>query len=138
MRIFDIYEHPSNGLRAIKRGFSWPAFLAPSVWSAAKGLGGTTLLLVICSTLMFDVLKLATGLIPDPGSMLLLFASSYILFGLKPGTQGNAWHAANLSREGFERKCVIAARNRSHAMRALRSGSWQQNPDLRIANGAKV
>ena len=135
MRVFDIYEHPSSGLRAIKRGFSWPAFLAPSVWSAAKGLGRMTLLLVICSTLMFDLLKLATGFIPDPGAMLLLFLSSYILFGLKPGARANAWQAAWLKREGFKRRYVIAARSRNHAMSALRSGDLRQSPDFMIANG---
>ena len=135
MRVFDIYEHPRDGLRAIKRGFSWPAFLAPSVWSAAKGLGSTTLLLVICSTLMFDFLKLATGLVPDPGSMLALFVLSYVLFGLRPGTRGNSWHAANLQKEGFERKYVVAANSSGHALRAMRSKSWQQSPKLRIANG---
>ena len=138
MRLFDIYEHPSYGLRAIKRGFSWPAFLAPSVWSAAKGLGHMTLMLVICSTLMFDFLKLATGFIPDPGSMLLLFVSSYILFGLKPGARGNAWQAASLKREGYQRKYVIAARSPGHAMRALRSGDLRKSPDFVIANGAKA
>jgi hypothetical protein len=138
MRVFDIYEHPSNGLRAIKRGFSWPAFLAPSVWSAAKGLGSTTLLLVICSTLMFDVLKLASGIVPDPSSMLILFVATYVLFGLKPGTRGNSWHAESLEREGFERKYVIAARSRSQAMRALQRGQVSTGPDLMMAAGATI
>lgn len=135
MRVFDIYEHPQAGLCAVKRGFSWPAFLAPSVWSAAKGLGSTTLLLVICSTLMFDFLKLATGFVPDPGAMLMLFVLSYVLFGLRPGTHGNSWHAASLQRDGFERKYVIAANSRGHALRALRAGSWQKSPNIKIANG---
>jgi len=135
MQVFDIYEHPRGGLRAIKRGFSWPAFLAPSVWSAAKGLGSATLMLVVTSTLMFDFLKLATGIIPEPGLMLTLFLASYILFGIKPGTSGNAWHAANLRREGFERKYVIAANSPGHAIRALRSGSIKHGSELLIANG---
>jgi hypothetical protein len=135
MQVFDIYQHPRWGYRAIKRGFSWSAFLAPSVWAAAKGLGSVTMLLVVCSTLMFDLLKIATGYIPEPSSMLALFISAYIVFGLKPGFRGNAWHAAKLEREGFERKYTVAAMNHGHALRAVRTGHVRQVPDLLLANG---
>lgn len=133
MKVFDVYEHPRDGLRAIKRGFSWPAFLAPSVWSAANGLGTMTLFLVVCSTLMFDLLKITSGFISNPVLMLLLFVASYLLFGLKPGARGNDWHADRLKREGYRRKCVIAARSSSHAVQALRCGHLERGHELMMA-----
>jgi hypothetical protein len=135
MRVFDVYEHPVMGLRTVKRGFSWPAFIAPSVWAAAIGLGTTTLLLVIGSTLMFDVLKLATNLVSGPASMLSLFVASYLLFGLKPGVRGNAWYAAKLRKDGYRWKCVMLANSSGQALRALRSGRVRKSPEVLLANG---
>jgi hypothetical protein len=135
MQVFDIYEHPTWGLRAVKRGFSWSAFLAPSVWAAAKGLGTLTLLLVVCSTLMFDLLKIATDFVSHPGAMLALFIAAYLCFGLKPGIRGNAWHAEKLESDGFDRKFTVAAESRNHALRAVRTGHVRHAPDLLLANG---
>jgi len=135
MQVFDIYEHPIWGLRAVKRGFSWTAFLAPSVWAAAKGLGTLTLLLVVCSTLMFDLLKIATDFVHNPSAMLSLFMVAYLAFGLKPGLRGNAWHARKLESEGFDRKFSVAAHSHAHALRAVRTGHVRPAPDLLLANG---
>lgn len=135
MQVFDIYEHPRWGLKAVKRGFSWSAFLAPSVWAAARGLGTLTLLLVVCSTLMFDLLKLAAGFVPDPVVMLTLFVVAYLAFGIKPGLRGNAWHAAKLIQDGFNRKFSVAAASRSQALSAVRAGRVRKAPDLLLANG---
>ena len=85
MKVFDIYEHPRHGVTAIKNGFSWSAFLAPSVWAAAKGLGAVTLMLIVGSTLMFDALKIASDFVPQPAVMLVVFVLSYVAFGLRPG-----------------------------------------------------
>ena len=59
MHVFDIYRHPRYGLQAVRRGFSWSAFLLPSVWAVRRGLGITTLILIIATTLVFDVTELA-------------------------------------------------------------------------------
>ena len=59
MRVFDIYQHPKYGIQAVRRGFSWLAFLAPSVWAVRRGLGLVTVLLVVTTTLMFDIAQLA-------------------------------------------------------------------------------
>ena len=138
MTIFDIYEHPRHGIQAIKNGFSWSAFLAPSVWAAAKGLGTLTLMLVVASTLMFDLLKIASGLVPQPAAMLLLFAASYLMFGLRPGIEGNFWHASTLRKEGFQWCFTVAANNRSHALESVRSGQLINSPRLLLANANYV
>ena len=138
MLVYDIYEHPKHGITAIKNGFSWSAFLAPSVWAAAKGLGSVTIVLLIASTLMFDALKFASGVVPQPAIMLLLFTASYLIFGLRPGIEGNFWHSSKLRTEGFRWRFTVAANNRSHALKAVRSGQLINSPQLLLANDADV
>ena len=101
MRIFDIYQHPKYGKQAVRRGFSWLAFLAPSVWAVRRGLGLVTVLLVITTTLMFDIAQLAGTWVSSPVAQILLLVGLVILFGIKPGFSGHRWHARVLQEENF-------------------------------------
>ncbi len=38
MKQFDLYQHASKELQAVKVGFSWPAFFFPFIWTFVKGL----------------------------------------------------------------------------------------------------
>ncbi len=71
MRVFDIYQHPKYGKQAVRRGFSWLAFLAPSVWAVRRGLGLVTVMLVVTTTLMFDIAQLAGSWVSGPVAQLV-------------------------------------------------------------------
>ena len=58
--------HGIFGYEAVPRGFSWSAFLLPSLWATWRGMGSTALALVAWSTLMFDVAKFSTRWYDDP------------------------------------------------------------------------
>ncbi len=118
MRVFDIYQHPKYGKQAVQRGFSWLAFLAPSVWAVRRGLGITTVLLVVTTTLMFDIAQIAGTWISNPFSQILLLAGLVVLFGIKPGFVGYRWHARVLKEEDFAFKCTVAAESRRQAIKA--------------------
>ena len=118
MRIFDIYQHPKYGKQAVRRGFSWLAFLAPSVWAVRRGLGLTTVLLVVATTLMFNIAQLAGSWVSNPVGQFLLLAGLVILFGIKPGFSGYRWHARTLEEEKFSFECTVAAESRRKALRA--------------------
>ena len=124
MRVFDIYQHPKYGKQAVRRGFSWLAFLAPSVWAVRRGLGYTTVFLVITTTLMFDIAQLAGGWISAPVGQLLLLIGLVILFGIKPGFVGYRWHARILKKEKFSLKCTVAAESRRQALKAANDDSY--------------
>ena len=126
MRVFDIYQHPKYGKRAVRRGFSWLAFLAPSVWAVRRGLGLTTVLLVITTTLMFDIAQLAGSWISAPVGQLLLLTGLVILFGIKPGFFGYRWHARVLKEEKFSLKCTVAAESRRQALKAANDDSYTE------------
>lgn len=136
MQLYDIYEHPHYGVKAVKQGFSWTAFAAPTVWAAATGLGHITLMLVLASTLMFDILDLASQFVRQPMAMGSLFLTSYVAFGVKPGMRANRWWARSLEEDGWKRACQIVARNGRHARRAFREGRLHDLPDLYYANGS--
>jgi hypothetical protein len=131
MRVFDIYQHPRYGKQAVRRGFSWLAFLAPSVWAVRRGLGYTTVMLVVTTTLMFDIAQLAGKWVSDPVSQILLLIGLVILFGIKPGFSGYRWHARVLAEEKFSFKCTVVAESRRQALKA--ANDEQYNQEIKIA-----
>jgi len=131
MRVFDIYQHPKYGIQAVRRGFSWLAFLAPSVWAVRRGLGLVTVMLVITTTLMFDIAQLAGSWVSSPVAQLLLLAILVIAFGLKPGFSGYRWHARVLEEEKFSFKCTVAAESRRQALKAANDDSYSK--DINVA-----
>ena len=124
MRVFDIYQHPKYGKQAVRRGFSWLAFLAPSVWAVRRGLGLTTVLLVITTTLLFDIAQLAGSWVSAPMGQLMLLVVLVIVFGIKPGFFGYQWHARVLKEEQFKLKCTVAAESRRQALKASNDDSY--------------
>ncbi|MCW8924684.1 MAG: hypothetical protein OQJ84_00340 [Xanthomonadales bacterium] len=131
MRVFDIYQHPKYGIQAVRRGFSWLAFLAPSVWAVRRGLGLVTVMLVVTTTLMFDIAQLAGSWVSGPLSQLLLLAGLVIVFGIKPGFSGYRWHARVLEEEKFSFKCTVAAESRRQALKAANDEKFNQ--EIKIA-----
>lgn len=131
MRVFDIYQHPKYGKQAVRRGFSWLAFLAPSVWAVRRGLGLVTVMLVVTTTLMFDIAQMAGSWVSGPVAQLLLLIVLVIAFGLKPGFNGYRWHARVLEEEKFSFKCTVAAESRRKALQAANDDSYRQ--DINVA-----
>ena len=128
MRVFDIYQHPKYGFEAVRRGFSWSAFLAPSVWAVRRGLGCTTVLLVVTTTLMFDIAQLAGDWVSNPYAQILLLGVLVVLFGVKPGFAGYRWHARALEEDEFSWKCTVAAQSRRQAIRAAANDDYYNGP----------
>ncbi|HLF29675.1 MAG TPA: hypothetical protein VI566_01455 [Xanthomonadales bacterium] len=124
MHVFDVYHHPRYGDEAVRRGFSWLAFLLPSVWAVRRGLGWTTLFLVAASTLMFDVAELASLLANWPWLQIPVLLLMVIVVGVLPGFAGYRWHAAHLREEHFEHKCTIVADGRRQAIKAANDDSY--------------
>ena len=126
MRVFDIYQHPKYGKQAVRRGFSWLAFLAPSVWAVRRGLGVVTIMLVITTTLMFDIAQLAGIWVSNPIAQIFFLIALVIIFGLKPGFEGYRWHARVLEEEHFSFKCTVAAESRRKALKAANDDHYDK------------
>ena len=131
MHVFDIYQHPKYGIQAVRRGFSWLAFLAPSVWAVRRGLGLVTVMLVVTTTLMFDIAQLAGSWVSGPVAQLMSLVILVIAFGLKPGFNGYRWHARVLQEEKFSYKCTVAAESRRQALKAANDDNYRD--DINVA-----
>ena len=131
MRVFDIYQHPKYGKKAVRRGFSWLAFLAPSVWAVRRGLGMVTVMLVVTTTLMFDIAQLAGSWVSGPVAQSLFLIFLVIAFGLKPGFYGYRWHARVLQEVKFSFKCTVAAESRRKALKAANDDKYRD--DINVA-----
>ena len=103
MKAFAVYQHPTRGYEAVKRGFSWPAFFFGIIWMLIKKLW-------LLATL-WVVLYIALGLVDDvvdnseeTGEQIvvyLLIGAGYFALWLVPGFIGNKWREANLAKRGF-------------------------------------
>ncbi len=133
MQFYDIYEHPEYGFRAVRRGFSWSAFLVPPLWAVRRGLGWLTLLLVAWSTLMFNITQLTSQWVHNPLAQALILLALIVLFGFRSGFYGYRWHARALTEEGFTRRTTLAASSCRHALNAYCNNSYRG--DVLIANG---
>jgi len=133
VQFYDIYEHPDLGYRAVRRGFSWSAFLVPSLWAVRRGLGWVTLLLVAWSTLMFDIAQLLSQWVVHPMEQTLLLLALTSLFGFRSGFHGYHWHARALTEDGYVRRTTLAATSYRHAIKAYCNDSYRA--DVLIANG---
>jgi len=133
MRIFDVYQHPRYGMQAVRRGFSWLAFLMPALWAVRRGLGVTTLLLlVVVTTLMFDLVQLVSDWVNNPIANLTILAALVVLVGVKPGFAGYRWHAQALEDDQFSLVCTVVAESRRQAIRAAANDDFFNGP-IRIA-----
>ena len=133
MRVFDIYQHPKYGQQAVRRGFSWLAFLMPSVWAVRRGLGLVTVMLVITTTLMFDIAQLAGSWVTNPIGQIILLVGLVVVFGIKPGFSGYRWHARVLKDEKYCYKCTIAAQSRRQALKAANDEQYSQKIHIAAA-----
>jgi hypothetical protein len=133
MRVFDIYHHPKYGLQAVRRGFSWLAFLAPSVWAVRRGLGITTLLLVVATTLMFDIAQVASNWVSHPAAQITILLALVIVVGAKPGFIGYRWHQRALEEDEFNFMCTVAAESRRKAIHAAANDEYFNGP-IRVAS----
>jgi hypothetical protein len=97
----------------------------PSVWAVRRGLGYTTVLLVVTTTLMFDIAQVASVWIQQPMVQLLLLGVLVALFGWRPGFSGYRWHAKALQDEDFHFTCTIVAENRRQAIKAANDDRYQ-------------
>lgn len=133
VHIYDIYEHPELGLRTVRRGFSWAAFLLPAVWAVRRELGWTTLALFVLTTAAFDLARMSAES-AHPVVQIGLLAGLLALVGLKPGLEGYRWQGQALERKGYEHRRTVAAANPRVALDATIHNRFDGAP-IPVATG---
>jgi hypothetical protein len=128
VHIFDLYEHPEYGLRAVRRGFSWEAFLLPAVWAVRHGTGWTALVLMVLTTAVFDVARFTASLGFGPIEQFLFMLAGVALLGVRPGVDGYLWIGEGLLKEGYSPAGVVAAGSRRQALEATANNAFTGEP----------
>ena len=101
---YNVYEHKTLGLQAVKQGFSWAALFGNLFWMFAKGLIPQGLIWVAAYLVLAAVVSVADGPL---GALFALFIAVSML--ILPGVKGNAWREAQLTGRGYALKRRVAA-----------------------------
>jgi hypothetical protein len=119
-RRYQVYEHPTLGLMAVKKGFSWPALFANLPWMFGKQLyaqAATWAAGYLAASVLFAIGGAMHAEAPVWMALGLLLA-----LWLMPGWQGNRWCELELARRGYALKATVAAGTSeaavAHAQRA--------------------
>ena len=95
-----------------------------------RGLGWITVVLVVTTTLMFDIAQIASLWIQQPLIQIILLALLIVLFGWRPGFSGYRWHARALQDENFHFSCTVIADNRRQAIKAANDDHY--NTEVKV------
>lgn len=109
MKVYNIYENPTNILEAVKQGWSWPGFFFNWLWSFVKKMYGFGFALIGT----FFALGLLSGLLEISGEVGLSLIVNLLAFGVSiyVGSNGNVKRQENLVSRGYELKTTVTASN---------------------------
>ncbi len=102
-KLFKIYEHPAQGIEAVKVGFSWPAFFITVIWMMVHRLWRLAVLWIG----LYAIVRVSEGFVERMEDSTLTFLLLFIVFiawgalCLIPGMRGNSWRGKNLVRRGY-------------------------------------
>ena len=108
MPTYRILTNGSDDLRAIKIGFSWPAFLLNLIWLISNGLwlGGILVFILVGGGLLVFAESVQES--PLAASVIVFVAEFALLLFL--GFRGNDWLAAHLESRGYEQVQALEAK----------------------------
>jgi len=112
---YRILSNNAGDFRAVKIGFSWPAFSLNLIWLVANGLWiGAVLVfvLIVGGLLLFGA---AAQESPGPAGAITVVGELTLLFFL--GFRGNDWLAAHLESRGYKLRQTLEAPNFPEALR---------------------
>jgi hypothetical protein len=121
MKTFLLYEHPTKGFKAVKSGFSWPAFFFMLFWACLKRLYGFGLLMFCVWLFVAGVYAItiheAWGF-SDAGFITLL-----LMYALVMGISGNKYLSQSLVKRGYRLVKTIQAESAGFVLSEARAAA---------------
>jgi len=115
MLLFDVYVHPAQGYAAVKRGFSWPAFLFGIFWAGHRRLWSV----VVAYLGVIVALSIGSPSSPSGGGLTTLYDMLGFGVSLFVGASGNGWCRRALERSGYRFVDSVRARSSHDAVDVL-------------------
>ena len=103
MKSFKVHKHPALGYKAIKIGFSWPAFFFSYFWLLVSKLWRYSILIIgsfICLVIIETVIEQS----PESGLQAiayLVIALGYFFVWMVAAFKGNEWLEKDFIDKGF-------------------------------------
>ncbi len=93
MKHYDILKNSAGSIRAIKQGWSWPAFFFTGLWALAKQLWGIFALVIVANIGSFAIATflVSNHVIRSLGALRVLNIVFVIIISGILGMQGNSW-----------------------------------------------
>ncbi|GHC20133.1 hypothetical protein GCM10010082_09940 [Kushneria pakistanensis] len=111
MKRFDVYQHSSGRLDAVKQGWSWPAFFFGALWALYCRLWKIAAL-----TLLGVFVVSMAGTFDESGMLDLMVNIACLGLYIAFGINGNHWKRRHLTSTGFHFKETVAARGVKQAI----------------------
>jgi len=111
---YRILTNDLGDTRAVKVGFSWPAFFLNVLWAVANGLWVVALLilvLAVCGLILFSSAVQSSPVLVSLGAVSAEVALLTFL-----GARGNDVLASHLERRGYVKSSVVSAPNLPSAL----------------------
>lgn len=114
MRTYEVYRHPTDGMQAVKKGVSWPAFLFNVFWALLKRLWPQAAGLWFAGV----VYKSLTIFLAQEAPALGSWVEPLLLLGIMTfaGLRGNEWVSERLSARGYRFLETVEAKSASAAV----------------------
>lgn len=119
MKTFLLYVHPDKGFKAVKSGFSWPAFFFMLFWACFKRLYGFGLLM-FCIWL-FIVAAYAVTVFEGLDFSDTIFTILLLVYAVAMGISGNNYLSQSLVKRGYKLVGTIQAESAGAALAEARS-----------------
>lgn len=109
MREFRIYANPQGSYKAVKQGWSWPAFFFGFIWALVKKMWVLGFGLIVLFFGLGFIGGFAGGDVEQAMNVITSLGS--IVVAIVFGVNGNRWREKNLTSRGFECKDTVTAAN---------------------------
>lgn len=122
MKIYKIYENTQGHYKAVKQGWSWPAFGFSCVWAIAKKIWRMSTvslsLFILFGFSAFMLLAIPPETATRLSFDLVLIYTGYFLIGIRllMGLSGNVWYEKSLAIKGYHYQEMVVANNANNAI----------------------
>lgn len=124
MASFRILTHPEHGTRAVKIGWSWPAFFFGLFWALYKRMW-------LLAGSLFGFIVLSSVFIPATMEGQLISNVLFLGLNLTISLKGNLWYASLLETQGYQEQAQVSARNPDDALAVYANSQKASAADIR-------
>lgn len=130
MKKFNIYQHPTGELQAVKIGWSWPSFFFGVIWLLVARLYwiATGLMAFI---FVVSVIIEASGN-GENNAVNALFNAVMLVINLMIAAHSNQLREKNLLSRGFDLQGSVTASNKDGAIAEFLNGKHQEADTLSV------